>query len=136
MLQSGLVDEPAKYPSKAEPYDPTNFLYLRNPDDGLDKLRDLLIDELNLTTRVYNSLSRSDIDTVGELLEYTEQDLQDLRSFGRKSLEEVKRKLAYLGSAGLHLAVYDKSFTPPPNYEWAWSREYEDWRLRRIEKIS
>ncbi|MFW6156178.1 MAG: DNA-directed RNA polymerase subunit alpha C-terminal domain-containing protein, partial [Armatimonadota bacterium] len=44
--------------------------------------------------RTFNCLKKEDIDTVGELVEKTEDDLLDIRNFGKRSLEEVIEKLA------------------------------------------
>jgi len=57
------------------------------------------IEELNLTARSYNCLRREGIHTVGELVARSEQDLLDIRSFGAKSIEEVKQKLIDMGLA-------------------------------------
>jgi hypothetical protein len=59
---------------------------------------DLLpIEELNLSVRAYNCLKREFIDTVGDLLKRTEDDLLSIRNFGDKSLDELKIKLNGLG---------------------------------------
>lgn len=55
------------------------------------------IEDLNFSVRSYNCLKRQEIGTVGELAEYTESDLLDIRNFGQKSINEVKIKLASLG---------------------------------------
>ena len=55
------------------------------------------IEELRFSVRSYNCLKRQEIHTVGELAEYTESDLLDIRNFGQKSINEVKIKLAGLG---------------------------------------
>ncbi len=55
------------------------------------------IEDLNFSVRSYNCLKRQEIHTVGELAEYTESDLLDIRNFGQKSINEVKIKLAGLG---------------------------------------
>jgi len=55
------------------------------------------IEELELSVRAYNCLKREGIDTVEKLLEYTEDDLLDIRNFGQKSIQEVKDKIKELG---------------------------------------
>ena len=55
------------------------------------------VEELNLTVRSYNCLKREGLDTVGELLQRSEQDLLDIRNFGAKSIDEVKLKLHEMG---------------------------------------
>jgi DNA-directed RNA polymerase subunit alpha len=57
----------------------------------------LPIEELNLSVRSYNCLKREGINTVGELVQRTEQELTDIRNFGQKSIEEVTSKLEELG---------------------------------------
>jgi len=57
----------------------------------------LPVEDLNLTVRSYNCLKREGIDTVGELITRSEQDLLDIRNFGQKSIDEVKSKLVEMG---------------------------------------
>lgn len=47
------------------------------------------IEELQLSVRTYNCLKRAQINTVADLLEYTEEDLLEIKNFGQKSAEEV-----------------------------------------------
>jgi DNA-directed RNA polymerase subunit alpha len=47
------------------------------------------IEELQLSVRAYNCLKRAQINTVADLLEYTEEDLMEIKNFGQKSAEEV-----------------------------------------------
>jgi DNA-directed RNA polymerase subunit alpha len=54
---------------------------------------DLPIEELDLSERPSNCLKRAQINTVGELLTKTEDDLLNITNFGQKSLDEVKVKL-------------------------------------------
>lgn len=63
---------------------------------GNDKL-DMTIDELDLTVRSYNCLKRRGVNTVGELVEYTLEDLMGFRNMGRKSIREVVEKVHNLG---------------------------------------
>ncbi len=55
------------------------------------------IEEMEFSVRTFNCLKKENIDTVGELLEKTEDDLLGIRNFGKRSLEEVIEKLAALG---------------------------------------
>lgn len=64
------------------------------------------LEQLGLSARTFNSLRRSGITKVGELLEMSDDDLLGLRSFGQKSLDEVKERLEALD---LH--------PPPPEKE-------------------
>ncbi len=58
---------------------------------------DMPLEALELSARTFNSLRRSGITKVGELLERSKEDLLGLRSFGQKSLEEVWERLDRLG---------------------------------------
>lgn len=62
-----------------------------------DQFSTMSITELDLTVRSYNSLRRFGIDTVYELTQKTEEELMKARNLGRKSLKEVKDKLAEMG---------------------------------------
>ncbi len=55
------------------------------------------IEDLELPVRVLNCLHRGGISTVGQLLDKTEEDLLSLRSFGARSIEDVKEKLEKKG---------------------------------------
>lgn len=55
------------------------------------------IESLELTVRSSNCLESNAIQTVGQLVKLTEADLLKIRSFGKTSLREVRRKLADLG---------------------------------------
>ena len=57
----------------------------------------LSIDALDLSERPQNCLARAMVSTVGQLLEYTEEDLLNLTNFGQKSLDELVAKLDELG---------------------------------------
>ena len=63
---------------------------------------DLLIDELDLTERPRNCLKRAQVDTIGQLLEKTTDELLAITNFGQKSLDEVNEKL---DERGLSLRV-------------------------------
>ena len=62
-----------------------------------DRMLDRTIEELDLSVRSYNCLKRAGINTVFDLTEKTEPEMMKVRNLGRKSLEEVKIKLADLG---------------------------------------
>jgi len=54
---------------------------------------DLPIEDLDLSERPRNCLKRAQVNTIGELLQKTEEDLLNITNFGQKSLDEVKQKL-------------------------------------------
>ncbi|MGH9186230.1 MAG: DNA-directed RNA polymerase subunit alpha [Acidimicrobiales bacterium] len=65
---------------------------------------DLPIEDLDLSERPRNCLKRAQINSIGELLLKTEDDLLAITNFGQKSLDEVKAKL---DERGLSLRVRD-----------------------------
>lgn len=64
-----------------------------------DKVYDMTIEELDLSVRSFNCLKRAGINTVGDLVKTTEEDMKKVRNLGAKSLEEVINKLAEMGLA-------------------------------------
>ena len=52
---------------------------------------------LDLSVRSYNCLKRANIHSVRQLVEFSENDLLNIRNFGVKSIEEVKDKLEEMG---------------------------------------
>ena len=61
------------------------------------KMPDITIDELDLSVRSYNCLKRANINSVQELAQLDEADLMRVRNLGKKSMDEVRQKLAALG---------------------------------------
>jgi DNA-directed RNA polymerase subunit alpha len=55
------------------------------------------IEALDFTVRSNNCLESNHIVTVGQLVKMTESDLLKIRSFGKTSLREIRRKLADMG---------------------------------------
>ena len=68
-----------------------------------DAVRALPIDELELSVRAFNCLKRAEINTIGELTDKTEDELTRVRNLGKKSVDEIKEKLANFRDYGLHL---------------------------------
>ena len=64
-----------------------------NDNAELDKQ----IEDLDLSVRSYNCLKRASIHSVRQLVEFSENDLLNIRNFGVKSIEEVKDKLESMG---------------------------------------
>ncbi|MCS6830799.1 MAG: DNA-directed RNA polymerase subunit alpha [Armatimonadota bacterium] len=58
---------------------------------------DVRVEELDFSVRTYNCLKRAGIATVRDLVHRTQHELMSIRNFGRKSLDEVREKLAQLG---------------------------------------
>lgn len=66
-------------------------------DSQLQSLLSRNVSELELSVRANNCLESARIQTIGQLVGKTEADLLRVRSFGKTSLREVKRKLADMG---------------------------------------
>ena len=63
------------------------------PSEGDDRL----IEELEIGVRAYNCLKRAGIQTVGDLVQRSESELNAIPNFGKRSTEEVKETLHALG---------------------------------------
>ena len=74
-----------------------NFIdKIKNDDfvlNSKDQYTNIAIEELQLSVRAYNCLKRAQINTIGDLLNYSPEKLQELKNFGRKSADEVFLKL-------------------------------------------
>ncbi len=64
---------------------------------GADGMDDILIEELELGVRSYNCLKRAGVQTVGDLVQKSESELNAIPNFGRKSIEEVIETLEARG---------------------------------------
>ena len=65
--------------------------------DEENKFENITIEDLDLSVRSYNCLKRANISTVLELTEKSEEDMMKVKNLGKKSLKEIKEKLAALG---------------------------------------
>ncbi|GAB4074337.1 DNA-directed RNA polymerase subunit alpha [Barrientosiimonas marina] len=72
-------------------------IMVEKEEDQKEKVMEMTIEELDLSVRSYNCLKRAGINTVQELSNKSEEDMMKVRNLGRKSLEEVKEKMADLG---------------------------------------
>jgi DNA-directed RNA polymerase subunit alpha len=66
-------------------------------DEELAQKLSMPIQELELSVRASNCLESVKTETVGQMVKMTEADLLKIRSFGKTSLREIKRKLADIG---------------------------------------
>ena len=66
----------------------------------------MTIDELDLSVRSFNCLKRANINTVADLIGKTSEDMMKVRNMGKKSLDEVQKKLEMMG---LSLASEDSA---------------------------
>ena len=73
-------------------------------DEELTQKLNMPVQELELSVRASNCLESAKVETVGQLAKMTDADLLKIRSFGKTSLREVKRKLADIG---LSLGIAD-----------------------------
>ena len=87
-------------------------------DDEKAKLKKLLnmsVNEIELSVRAANCLNNANITTVGQLAMKTEAEMLKYRNFGKKSLNEIKEKLAGLGlTLGMNI---DPSLLEAPKEE-------------------
>ncbi len=67
----------------------TNQVTLKSQSINLEPYTNFAIEELQLSVRAYNCLKKAQINTVGDLLQYSPEKLQELKNFGRKSADEV-----------------------------------------------
>ncbi len=72
-------------------------IMVEKEEDQKEKAMEMTIEELELSVRSFNCLKRASINTVEELTERSEEDMMKVRNLGKKSLDEVKAKLAELG---------------------------------------
>lgn len=67
----------------------TNELETKTRSLSIEPYTNIAIEELQLSVRAYNCLKKAHINTVGDLLQYSPEKLQELKNFGRKSADEV-----------------------------------------------
>jgi DNA-directed RNA polymerase subunit alpha len=65
----------------------------KEDDETDDPVNQIPIEELQLSVRAYNCLKRAQINSVADLLYYTQEDLLEIKNFGQKSAEEVVEAL-------------------------------------------
>ena len=89
--------------------------YEELPQSGLeihDENLNRSVEELELSVRSYNCLKNADIQTIGQLVTKTEQEMLRTKNFGRKSLNEIKEILSTMGlSLGMK---FDERGNPIP----------------------
>jgi DNA-directed RNA polymerase subunit alpha len=79
-------------------------IMVEKEEDEKEKVLEMTIEELDLSVRSYNCLKRAGINSVEELTMKSEDDMMKVRNLGKKSLEEVQKKIAELGQ---HLKTSD-----------------------------
>ncbi len=93
--------------SEIDEYDALELDEIIQPEAAGQEHLDLPIEALDLSERPRNCLRRAQVQTVGELIEKSEEDLLNITNFGQKSLEEVVAKLDELGFSLQSLADAD-----------------------------
>ena len=58
-------------------------------DEQKQEFTSIMIEDLELSVRAYNCLKRSNVHTLKDLLQYSQEDLLELKNFGQKSASEV-----------------------------------------------
>ena len=65
--------------------------------DGTISAKEAVIEELDLSVRAFNCLKRAGVNSVGDLINKSPEEMMKVRNLGKKSLEEVMSKLEALG---------------------------------------
>ncbi len=71
--------------------------FVEEPVDEKSKVLDTTIEDMDLSVRSFNCLKRAGINTIADLVVKSEDDMMKVRNLGRKSLDEVKKKLEEFG---------------------------------------
>ncbi|MGE5421851.1 MAG: DNA-directed RNA polymerase subunit alpha [Ignavibacteriales bacterium] len=74
-------------------------IMVEKEEEKKDKVLEMSIEELELSVRASNGLKRANINTVGDLVEKTREEMGKIRNLGQKSLDEIEHKLEELGLA-------------------------------------
>ena len=69
----------------------------KKEDTGKEKVLEMTIEELDLSVRAFNCLKRAGVNSVGDLINKSPEEMMKVRNLGKKSLEEVMSKLEALG---------------------------------------
>ena len=69
----------------------------KKEESGKDKVLEMIIEELDLSVRAFNCLKRAGVNSVGDLINKSPEEMMKVRNLGKKSLEEVMGKLEALG---------------------------------------
>ena len=75
----------------------TSSTIVEKTSDRPDAKLSMPIDELDLSVRSFNCLKRANINTVADLINKTGEDMMKVRNMGKKSLDEVQKKLEMMG---------------------------------------
>jgi DNA-directed RNA polymerase subunit alpha len=74
-------------------FSPLKTIHFKSEEESFlpegTRINQILIEELQLSVRAYNCLKRAQIHSVADLLDYSQEDLLEIKNFGQKSAEEV-----------------------------------------------
>lgn len=70
------------------------------------------LEDLELSVRAFNCLKAAKINSLSELVHYTQEELMKFRNFGQKSLSEIEQ---VLGERGLHFGMDVSKIIPQNN---------------------
>jgi len=74
-------------------FNPLKTIHFKSEEESFlpegTRINQILIEELQLSVRAYNCLKRAQIHSVADLLDYSQEDLLEIKNFGQKSAEEV-----------------------------------------------
>ena len=93
LVPEEIIEEEEEPELPAQP----NIVAPPPPENDEQRILNTTIEDLDLSVRSFNCLKRAGISVVGDLVARSEEDMMKVRNLGRKSLEEVKKKLEEYG---------------------------------------
>ncbi|NLW45490.1 MAG: DNA-directed RNA polymerase subunit alpha [Syntrophomonadaceae bacterium] len=96
-LASKILINYLKLFSEMDDSHPEIEMLVEKEEEKKDKIPDMPIEELELSVRASNGLKRANINTVGDLVQRTREEMAKIRNLGQKSLDEIESKLKELG---------------------------------------
>lgn len=115
-----LIDHPEPEYVAGDPVDP-------EINERASKMQ-MTIEELDLSVRSYNCLKRANIDTVRDLTERTADSMIYVRNLGRKSLDEIRKKLNQYGLSFADEPKKHAMWVPSNNADYAKCSNCGAWR--------
>ena len=71
----------------------SNSIETNVQEDKAEHLETVFIEELELSVRAYNCLKRAGINSVDDLVNYSQEEIREIKNFGKKSAQEVFQAL-------------------------------------------
>lgn len=101
-------------------------------------IRTISIEEIGLSVRSLNALRRAEVFTVGDMLQYTEETLMQIRNLGRKSVQEILEKIAeytqYLDAGVVPVGFEEQQNSAVNPEEWVFAEENRERILTYFEE--